>query len=141
MPLVKANASIGTINNPVVRYLKHKTPPPFIMLLMSKIHACLLDLRRFCSGRLNVIPQFLQGVELPCGMSEVAALLGRGHGGDKRRGIGDTVLQFEYDSKKCRRGLFSGEAKGAFAVEVVADGVSVDGDGFGFGEHSHIRYS
>jgi hypothetical protein len=68
MPLVKANASIGTKNNPIVRCLKHKDPPPFIMLLMSKIHACLLNLGGFGPRRLNVIPQFLQGIELTCGV-------------------------------------------------------------------------
>ena len=110
------------------------------MLLMSKIHACLPDLRRFCSGRLNVIPQFLQGVELPRCMSEVAALLGRGHGGDESRGIGDAVLQFEYDGEECRRGLFAGEGECAFAVEVFADCVAVNRDSFEYSSKQIVSF-
>jgi len=99
----------------------------------------LLDLRRLGPGRLDVVPQFLQGIELAGGVGEVAALFGRSHGGDEGRRIGDAVLQLEQDSEGGRRGLLAAEGEGALAVKIFADGLAVDGDGFGFGEHSHIR--
>jgi hypothetical protein len=47
-------------------------------------------------------------------------------------------LQGDHDGLPAGRGLVAGEGEGAFDIKlfVFRNGVAVEGDGFGFGEHS-----